>query len=116
LSHVETRQVQNDYTFSLDGQHYQIERRAIVSGLRKANVRTEQRLDGSLAVRFGDQYLPVKPCEVTNRRKTTEANQPAKAQRVRRRSSDWNKNFDLKKSPTIWQAAQESGHRTGEAL
>ena len=27
----------------------------------------------------------------------------------RRRGSDWNKNFDLKKAPKIWQAAQESG-------
>lgn len=116
LSHVETRQVQNDYTFSIDGNRYQIERQAIVSGLRKANVRVEQRLDGSLAVRFGEQYLPVKPCEMPNQRKAVEANQPAKAQRARRRGSDWGKNFDLKKAPKIWQAAQESGCRTGEAI
>jgi hypothetical protein len=116
LSHVETRQVQNDYTFSLDAKRYQIERQAIVSGLRKANVRVEQRLDGSLAVRFGEQYLPVKRCEMPNKRKAAEANQPAKTQRTRRRGSDWNQNFDLKKAPKIWQAAQGSGNRTGEAL
>jgi Integrase core domain len=116
LSHVETRQVQNDYTFSIDGQCYQIERQAIVSGLRKASVRVEQRLDGSLAVRFGEQYLSVKPYETPNKRKVAEANQPAKAKRVRRRGSDWNKNFDLKKGPKIWQATQESGCRTGEPL
>jgi len=116
LSHVETRQVQNDYTFSLDGKYYQIERQGIASGLRKANVRVEQRLDGSRAVRFGERYLPVKRCAMPNQRKAAEANQPAKTQRGRRRGSDWSKNFDLKKAPKIWQAAQGSGYRTGEAL
>jgi hypothetical protein len=75
-----------------------------------------RRLDGSLAVRFGERYLPVKRCAMPNPRKAAEANQPAKAQRVRRRGSDWNKNFDLKKAPKVWQAAQGSGYRTGEAL
>ena len=60
LSHVETRQVRNDYTFPLDAELYQIERQAIVSGLRRANVRVEKRLDGSLAVRYGERYLPVR--------------------------------------------------------
>src|ERR1700678_2552512 len=46
LSHVETRQVRNDYTIPLDADLYQIERQAVVSGLRKANVRVEKRLDG----------------------------------------------------------------------
>ncbi len=50
LSHVETRQVGNNYTIRFDAELYQIERAAIVSGLRRANVRVEKRLDGSLAV------------------------------------------------------------------
>ena len=62
LSHVETRQVRPDYTLRWDGKLYQIERQAVVSGLRGANVRVEQRLDGSLAVRYGERYLPVKEC------------------------------------------------------
>src|SRR6202451_1017656 len=62
LSHVETRQVRNDYTISLDAELYQIERQAVVSGLRKANVRVEKRLDGSIAVRFGERYLAVRRC------------------------------------------------------
>ena len=37
LSHVETRQVRNDYTIPLDAELYQIERQAVVSGLRKAS-------------------------------------------------------------------------------
>ena len=111
LSHVETRQVQNDYTFSIDGNSYQIEGSAIVSGLRKANVRVEQRLDGSLAVRFGEKYLPVKLCEIPNKLKPSKPNRAAKARRTSPRVSDWSKNFDLQKSPKVWQAAESSGYR-----
>jgi DNA-binding Lrp family transcriptional regulator len=111
LSHVETRQVQNDYTFSLDGKRYQIERQAIVSGLRKANVRVEQRLDRSLAVRFGEKYLPIRECDVVNKPPEPAPSNPAKAHRTQPRGSDWGKNFDLKKAPKIWQVAQASGYR-----
>lgn len=45
LSHVETRQIRNDYTLRLDGQLYQVERGSLVSGLRGASVRVEQRLE-----------------------------------------------------------------------
>ena len=62
LSHVETRQVRNDYTLRFDNELYQIEPRAVVSGLRGANVRVEQRLDGAVAVRYGEKYLPVAQC------------------------------------------------------
>ncbi len=62
LSHVETRQVNNDYTVQFNGKFYQIQREAICPGLRGAIVRIEQRLDGSLALRFRDRYLAVKPC------------------------------------------------------
>jgi hypothetical protein len=58
LSHVETRQVRNDYTPQWDGKLYQIERQAVAPGLRKADLRVEERLDGSLAVRHGERYLP----------------------------------------------------------
>jgi DNA-binding Lrp family transcriptional regulator len=103
LSHVEMRQVRPDYTFRIDGKFYQIERQAIVSGMRGGNVRVEKRLDGAMAVRFGEKYLPIKPCEITDKPKAAVASKPAKAKRVPRRGSDWNKNFDLKKAPKIWQ-------------
>lgn len=51
LSYVETRQVRNDYTLPWQGKLYQIERQAVTTGLCRANVRVEQRLDASLAVR-----------------------------------------------------------------
>ena len=116
LSQVETRQVRNDYTLRFEAELYQIERKAIVTGLRGANVRVEKRLDGAVAVRYGEKYLPVKICAPAGKKAsapplvkhTSKRSQP-------RRGSDWDKNFDLKKGPEIWQAAQESGRRHGEA-
>jgi transposase len=106
LSHVEMRQVRNDYTIPLDAELYQIERLAVVSGLRKANVRVEKRLDGSIAVRFGERYLAVSRCTVA--RKTDAP--PVKRSSPRRPPSnpqgrEWSRNFDLKKGPKIWQVA-----------
>jgi hypothetical protein len=106
LSHVETRQVRNDYTIPLDAELYQIQRQAVVSGLRKANVRVEKRLDGSIAVRFGERYLPVSRCAATEKTKTPPAKSAAPRRSPdRQRGSEWNKNFDLKKGPKIWQVA-----------
>jgi transposase len=106
LSHVEMRQVRNDYTIPLDAELYQIEREAVVSGLRKASVRVEKRLDGSIAVRFGERYLAVSRCTAV--RKTDAP--PVKRSSPRRpprppQAREWGKNFDLKKGPKIWQVA-----------
>ena len=111
LSHVETRQVRNDYTLRWDGKLYQIERQAVTSGLRSADVRVERRLDGSLAVRHGERYLPVKECAVADKPKAADPVKAAKTPGTGGRSSNWNKNFDLKKAPKVWQAAQGSGQR-----
>jgi len=113
LSHVETRQVRSDYTLRWDGKLYQIERQAVTTGLRRADVRVEKRLDGSLAVRYGKRYLPVRECATAEKPKA----QPIKAarkHRAARRGSDWDKNFDLKKAPPLWQAERSSGYRQGE--
>jgi transposase-like protein len=111
LSHVETRQVRNDYTLRWDGKLYQIERQAVVSGLRGANVRVEKRLNGSLAVRYGERYLPVKECAMADQPKVSLPARPPKTHRTGGQGSNWKKNFDLKKAPKVWQAAQASGHK-----
>jgi len=117
LSHVETRQVRNDYTLRWDGKLYQIERGAVTTGLRRANVRVEERLDGSLAVRHGERYLPVKECAAADKLKADRSKKkPANTRPAGRRGSDWNKNFDLKKAPKLWQVMEPSGHRQGETL
>jgi hypothetical protein len=71
----------------------------------------EKRLDGSLAVRYGERYLPVEECAVAEKAKAPAPVKPVKAQRAGGRGRHWNKNFDLKKGPKIWQAAQPSGCR-----
>jgi transposase len=109
LSHVETRQVRSDYTLRWEGRLYQIERAAITTGLRGADVRVERRLDGTLAVRFGERYVPVKECPAADKPKTAAPVKPVKRRRTSR-GSDWNKNFDLKKGPKLWQAAEASGY------
>src|SRR5258708_2661528 len=94
-----------------DGKLYQIERQAITTGLPGADMRVEQLLDGSLAVRHGGRYLPMKECALADKPKAVRPEKPAKKPRGGGRGSNWNRNFDLKKAPKIWQAAQESGHR-----
>ncbi len=117
LSYVETRQVRADYTLRWDGKLYQIERGAITTGLRGAIVRVEQRLDGSLAVRHGERYLPVKECAAADRPKSARPQKKAgSTRRASRRGSDWDKNFDLKKGPKVWQAADQSGYRREESI
>jgi transposase len=114
LSHVEKRQVRSNYTLQWDGKFYRILPHAIVSGLRGANVRVEARLDGSLAVRYRERYLPIEECDAPSKSKDVRPVKAVKTHRAGRRGSDWNKNFDLKKSPKIWDAARASGYRRGE--
>jgi len=110
LSHVETRQVRNDYTLRWEGKLYQIERQAVTTGLRRAQVRIEKRLDGSLAVRYGPRYLPLRPCAVAKELAPSPV-KPRGTPPRRRTSRDWGQNFDLKKGPKIWQAAAAAGPR-----
>ena len=66
-------------------------------------------------MRFGDRYLTISQCD--QRPKVT----PAKAAPKRPRTqpgqgSEWRKNFDLKKSPKVWLAAQGSGVKPEESF
>ena len=109
LSHVETRQVRNDYTLRWDGKLYQIDRQAVTTGPRGSDVRVEQRLDGSLAVRYGERYLPVQECVGADPPKASRPVKTAKTSRAKRQGSEWNKDFDMKKGPKVWQAARARG-------
>lgn len=114
LSHVEARQVHNDYTIHCEAKVYQIERKAVCAGLRGAAVRVEQRRDGSLTVRFRDRYLAVSVCQPQPKLAQTK---PAKERSVStpRKPSSWNKNFDWKNAPKLWQAVQGSGTKPQES-
>ena len=100
---------------SYDGALYQVKRESIVSGLRGATVRVEKRLDGSLAVRYQERYLPCELCEPHAVAPIPVEPRPVKpARKSAAPRSSWNEKFDLKKAPPIWKAAQGSGRRTGE--
>ncbi len=112
---MERRHVANDYTIQFESKVYQIHRKAICAGLRGATVRVEQRRDSSIAVRFRDRYLDVAECEL--RPKQVQAKPaPGRSAATPRKPSDWNKNFDLKKGPKVWQAAASSGAKPPESV
>ena len=93
LSYVETRQVGNGYTIQFDNRIYQIARQDIRAGLRRASVRVELRLDGSMAIRFRDRYLTVTEC--AERPKAVAHKKPAASKKAPRPKSQWMKNFYL---------------------
>ena len=115
LSHVEQRQVTNDYTVRYDGKFYQIDRRDIRTGMRKAMVRVEERLDGTIAVRFQDCYVRVRrrapPLDELPSLKTTEA-RPAHPTGKAKRKSDWMNNFSVRSGPSLRQAIGVSNARS----
>jgi len=114
LSHVEQRQVTNDYTVRYDGKFYQIDRRDIRAGMRKAMVRVEERLDGTIAVRFQEGYVRVRryapPTRESPPPKTREA-QPARPTGKAKRKSDWMNNFSVRSGPSLRQAIEVSNAR-----
>lgn len=65
LSCQTTRTVANDYTVRHEGRQYQIDRKCIVPGLRKAKVVVEERLDGTVRLRFNGQNLRHKLVEAS---------------------------------------------------
>jgi DNA-binding Lrp family transcriptional regulator len=115
LSHVEQRQVNNDYTVRYSGKVYQIDRRDIRVGMRKAWVRVEDRLDGTIAVRFQDGYVRVRRCAAPVRElaplQTVAAGQPRPAQ-ITNRKSAWMKNFSIRSGPSLRQAIEVSNARS----
>jgi hypothetical protein len=106
LSHVEERVVTNDYTIRYQGKIYQIGREEIGAGMRGGRVRVERRLNGSLAVRFGDRYLGLQERQPTPKA----APGPKVKVEVRKRRcaprSGWMDNFSLRKSPPLWAIIQ----------
>jgi transposase-like protein len=115
LSHVEQRQVTNDYTVRYDGKVYQIDRRDIRVGMRKAWVRVEERLDGIIAVLFQDRYVRVRRCAPQLRELASAKTMKAKPPRLTGkppRKSGWMKNFSFRSGPSLRQAIEVSNARS----
>lgn len=115
LSHIETRQVANDYTIRFEGKLYQIARSDIRAGLRGGTVSVEKRLDGTLAVRFQDRYLSVAEC--AEQRQSVASPKPARvpkkahhkpSEASRQSLSDLVRRGGL----PVWKAAQINRTRT----
>ena len=109
LSHVETRKVSNDYTIQHEAHRYQIERKSICLGLRGSAVRVEKRMDGSIAIRFGERYLKVTLCETARPALvvTAKVSRPGKAPNAGGKSK-WMKNFWQTPAPPLWEAIQRA--------
>lgn len=107
LSHVEQRQVGNDYTVRYQGKVYQIDRRDVRTGLRGSKLRVEWRLDGSIAMRFADRYLRTRLCEqplpATRVEKPAAPATPRKGPNAGGKSR-WMDGFWQRPSPTLRQA------------
>jgi hypothetical protein len=111
LSRVESRVVAADYTLQFEGQLFQIARQGIRPGLRGARVRVEQRLDGSLGVRFRDRYLAVRRCDLPSRpsppRRTRRSHKPPPPTTPRQHR--WMEGFTLQRAKPIWAVLNEEG-------
>jgi DNA-binding Lrp family transcriptional regulator len=67
LSRVERRTVAQDYTVRWQAAAYQIRRQDIGGGMRGAPVAIEQRLDGSVWMRWRDRRLQLQRCAVVSK-------------------------------------------------
>lgn len=100
LSHVETRQVANDYTVSWQGECWQIAREAVEVGLRRRKVRVEARADGSVWVQLNRGLVEMTLCEepasaVAAREQEAPRASPGRKDHNRGGRSDWMRNFRL---------------------
>lgn len=112
LCHVESREVDNDYTIRLDGKRYRILSSGMPTGLRGAIVRVERRLDASLQLRFRDRYFSLAECPIPTKPApqdhspekpghTSKPPAPSKAYRQSMRT------FLQKPSVPMWQAVKD---------
>ena len=96
LSYVETRQISDGHTIQFDNKTYRIVRSDTRARMRGADVRVEVRLDESLAVRLGSNYVAVTECEPRPRvAKLKTAARPGRKPAAPRGKSQCMKNFHL---------------------
>src|ERR1700688_387658 len=96
LSHVEQRQVTNDYTVAWEGRPWQIPKAAVRPGLRRSSVRIEARLDGSLQTRIGEHFVTLTVCEKAGKREPMpELKRPARRHVPQPGESRWMQHFSV---------------------
>ena len=102
----------NDYTVRYRGKVYQIDRQDIRAGMRRAIVRVEQRLDGTIAVQFQGRYVRVRRCAPPLPSPKTREAKPRSPTGKAKRQSDWMKNFSIRSGPSLRQAVEVSNARS----
>jgi hypothetical protein len=102
LSHVEERQVSNGYTVQYGGQMYQIPPSQVRTGMHGSKLRVEARLNGSLAMRFQNEYLRVEICETPQR--VTKPKPGLQFRCAGARKSCWMEGFFDSSAPTLGRA------------
>jgi transposase len=105
LSHVESRVITNDFTFSFAGRRYQIARQDMQAGMKRQSLRVELRLNGELKARYEGRYLEIHECG----NKPPVAPKPTPSKPVRKDHnaggrSRWMDGFWDSPSPPLWQA------------
>jgi uncharacterized protein with von Willebrand factor type A (vWA) domain len=111
LSHVEQRQVSNDYTFSFAGRRYQIARTDVKAGMRGKNLRIELHLSGALRARFEGVYAEVSECGAKAPAAAKLAGKPVRKDHNRGGKSDWMDGFFERPGPALWQAVEMANAR-----
>jgi len=108
LSHVEQRQVTNDYTVKWEGRRWQIPKEAARAGLRRASIRIEARLDATVMARIGGGFVQLNECREAEKAEPA-SKRPARRHVPRPGESRWMKNFSLKKDEACRAPVGESG-------
>jgi hypothetical protein len=94
LSHAEPRQVTNDYTVSWAGQKWQLPKEAVRPGMKGCKIRMEERLDGALMARIGNQFVALSLCQDAKKR-PQKTSQPAKRHVPKPGESRWMDRFQV---------------------
>jgi transposase len=102
LSHVEERQISNGYTVQYRGQLYQIPPHQVRTGMRGSLLRVEVRLDGSIAMRFRNEYMRVERCELSQ--PVAKPKTSAKPRRAAAHKSRWMEGFFDRPAPPLRRA------------
>ncbi len=106
LSVISARQVRSDYTLQFEARTFGIQRASIRPRLRGAKVRVEKRLDGTVAVRYGEGYLAI--AEIEQPAKAEPRPKPATVQPPRGSNagakSQWMKSFSVRGGPSLEKA------------
>lgn len=111
LSHVEQRQVSNDYTVQWRSEKWQIPAGSVHAGLKRRKVWVEQRLNGDMAVRLEGRTVLLEKCEAKPVEPVSKADGPVRRHIPKPGSSRWMDHFRVEGNEA-WKAYRE---QTGES-